>query len=172
MKSFRDTAGREWTIEINYTSLARVKDATGVDLTDICDPESDGHRKLAEDVRVMFRSLCALLQPQLESRDVSPEALGEAIDEEAAEGAWLAITEGVVDFFRGPKRALFRRALAKSTEVVNRRRTEGEAKLEALFASGEMDRMIEHAIEQQLSTSGKPDSASPGSSTSIPVPAP
>ena len=41
MKSFSDSAGKQWTVEVNVAALKRVKDAAGVDLTRLIDPEAD-----------------------------------------------------------------------------------------------------------------------------------
>ena len=49
MKTFRDSQGREWTIEVNVAALKRVKDTAGVDLTKLIDPDSDVIRRLTDD---------------------------------------------------------------------------------------------------------------------------
>lgn len=62
MKSFTDAKGKIWTIEVNVTTLQRVKGLTGIDLTKLIDAKGDTFTKVVEDVFVMFEVLTDLLR--------------------------------------------------------------------------------------------------------------
>ena len=91
MKSFTDRQGRSWTIEINYTSLRRVHALTGINLTRIVDPKANVMEQLTGDPFVLFDCLIAILQPQLDDKDVTAEQFGEALDEESGDKASMAL---------------------------------------------------------------------------------
>jgi hypothetical protein len=61
MKTFTDRQGRSLTIEVNYTSLRRVKAAPGVDLTRLVDPQADIVGQLTSDPFILFDCLVAIL---------------------------------------------------------------------------------------------------------------
>jgi len=106
MKSFTDRQGRSWTIEINYTSLRRVHALTWINLTRIVDPQANVMEQLTGDTFVLFDCLIAILQPQLDERDVTVEQFGEALDEESGDKASMALIEAIIDFFPEGKRML------------------------------------------------------------------
>ena len=171
MKSFTDRQGRSWTIEINYTSLRRVKGATDVDLTKIVDPKSNVIGQLTDDPFVLFDCLVALLQPQLEAKGITPEQFGEALDEESGDNASMALLEAIIDFFPEGKRTLLRRAFVKVTSAFQRKQTASLDQALRAVESPEFQRSIETALDEaSRSTSGSSATSSPASLGSTPAP--
>ncbi|TXH48568.1 MAG: hypothetical protein E6Q97_24485 [Desulfurellales bacterium] len=163
MTTFVDTAGRTWSIVVNYATVVRVQSETGVDLTKICDRTAATDRDLENPV-TLFRVLCAALRPQLEERRLTPDDLGAALDEERAEAAALALYEGVIDFFRGPKRETLRRAFRKVIGAAAAHRDRATKTLEEMIETPEFQTLIERSI------GGSSAAGLPELSASSPVP--
>ncbi|GIX05053.1 MAG: hypothetical protein KatS3mg114_0922 [Planctomycetaceae bacterium] len=170
MKTFTDRQGRSWTIEINYTSLRRVKAATDVDLTRLVDPKSDVMGQLTGDPFILFDCLVALLQPQLDDKGITAEQFGESLDEESADKAAVALIEAAIDFFQEGKRMLLKRAFAKVTTAAQRRQTASLDQAMRAVESPEFEQAIETALDEaSRSTSGSSATNSPASLASTPA---
>lgn len=167
MKSFTDRQGRSWTIEINYTSLRRVNALTGINLTRIVDPQANVMEQLTGDPFVLFDCLVAILQPQLDEKDVTAEQFGEALDEESGDKASMALIEAIIDFFPEGKRMLLKRALTKVLTAAERRQL--DRALQAV-ESPEFYQAIETALDEASRlTSGSSATNSPASLASTPA---
>ncbi len=164
MQKFTDSLGREWQVRINLTVLERVHADTGVDLTLIFDPESKHGRAMLSEIKA-FAVLRSVLHTQLQERGVSGDQLGEALDsEEIAEASALALQHAVIDFFRGQKRDVIRKAMDKALTTTRRLRTQAFTAVDQ--ALDEMD--LDAVLNPSAATAGE----SPGSSASTPDPAP
>jgi hypothetical protein len=171
MKTFTDRQGRSWTIEVNYTSLRRVKATAGVDLTKLVDPQADIVGQLTSDPFILFDCLVAILQPQLDERGLTAEQFGESLDEESADKAAVALIEAAIDFFQEAKRMLLKRAFAKVTNAAERRQTASLEQALRAVESPEFERAIETALDEaSRSMSGSSATNSPASSASTPAP--
>lgn len=173
MKSFTDRQGRSWTIEINYTSLRRVHALTGINLTRIVDPQANVMEQLTGDPFILFDCLVAILQPQLDAKEVTAEQFGEALDEESGDKASMALIEAIIDFFPEGKRMLLKRALTKVLTAAERRQLATLDKALQAVESAEFYQAIETALDEasrggQL-TSGSSATNSPASSASTPA---
>ena len=160
MKTFRDTADREWTVEINVTTLKRVKDLTGVDLTTLIRPNDPTFKTLSTDMFQLFDVLIALVKPQLEQRQITADAFGQSLDENSVEAAVTALLEGVIDFFQADKRAILRRALLKVTTAADRVRRQNLETAAQRVESTEFDQIVERAMSGTSSTDSPASSAS------------
>ncbi len=163
MKTFRDTADREWTVEINVTTLKRVKDLAGVDLTALIRPSDPTFQNLSSDMFKLFDVLVALVKPQLEQRQITADVFGQSLDENSVEAAVTALLEGVIDFFQADKRAILRRALLKVTTAADKVRRQSLDAATKQVESAEFDQIIESAM------SGSSSTGSPESSASTPA---
>lgn len=173
MKTFRDAQGREWTVEVNVTALKRVKDATGVDLTKVIDPESDVISRLSEDVFLLFDVVCALLKPQLEKHGLSAEEFGAGLDEDATEKAATALFEGIIDFFRDEKRMLLKRAFSKVKAAAEKTQSEAINRAMKEVESKAFDQAVQAALSaERQAMSGSSSTRLPESSASTPAPSP
>ena len=152
MKTFRDTADREWSVEINVTTLKRVKDLTGVDLTALIRPNDPTFKNMSTDMFQLFDVLIALVKPQFEQRQITADAFGQSLDENSVEAAVNALLEGVIDFFQSDKRAILRRALLKVTTAADRGRRQNLETAAQRVESTEFDQIVERAMSGTSST--------------------
>lgn len=170
MKSFTDRQGRSWAIEINYTSLRRVHALTGINLTRIVDPQANVMEQLTGDPFVLFDCLVAILQPQLDEKEVTAEQFGEALDEESGDKASMALIEAIIDFFPEGKRMLLKRALTKVLTAAERRQLATLDQALQAVESPEFYQAIETALDEAgRLTSGSSATNSPASSASTPA---
>ncbi|MCA8985874.1 MAG: hypothetical protein KDA76_19320 [Planctomycetaceae bacterium] len=171
MKSFTDRQGRSWIIEINYTSLRRVHALTGINLTRIVEPRSNVMEQLTGDPFILFDCLIAILQPQLDEKQITAEQFGEALDEESGDKASMALIEAIIDFFPEGKRMLLKRALTKVLTAAERRQLATLDKALQAVESPEFSQAIETALDEasQL-TSGSSATSLAASSASTPAP--
>lgn len=173
MKTFRDSQGREWTVDVNVAALKRVKDTAGVDLTKLIDPASDVIRRLTDDVFLLFECLCALLQPQLDKQGLSVEEFGSVLDEDATEKAATALFEAIIDFFREDRRMLLKRAFSKVKTAVETSEADAINRAMKEIESEAFDRAITEALAgSRTQTSGNSSTASLAFSASTPAPSP
>lgn len=113
MKTFTDTTGWVWTIDVNVTSLSRVRDLTTCDILGQDDGD-DVFMRLARDPFLLCNVIYALCKPQADARTVivpAPEPQGEASSEPAAEGTERPFTDE--DFGR----AMAGDAIAEATDA-------------------------------------------------------
>ncbi len=176
MKVIRDTQNREWTIDVNFSAIRRVKAATDIDLTKLVEPNDETFKQLTGDLFLLLDVICALLRPQFDERNETPESFGESLDEESAEQAALAVLEGTIDFFREQKRILLKRAFSKVTKAADRLRDTSFDQAMKAVETDEFDRVIEAAMTETTTENGSmfgnSSTDSPESSESTPDPSP
>lgn len=116
MKSFKDTTGREWKVEVSIGAMNRVRDALGLDLLapheKPCDKADErakaklfkGRRALLVsalngDPSLLFDVIVNIIKPQLESKQVSVMDFVESMGGDSAYQAYRAFNEEWADFF-------------------------------------------------------------------------
>lgn len=162
MRKFR-VLDQDWEVKATIASLRRVKEQTNVDLTKLVDPESGVLTTLTSDPFVMFDVVCSLVEPQMNDRQVTAEQLGNAMDEEAAEAASMAVLEAVIDFFPPQRRMLLSRALERMQTAYQRVQATELDKAREQIESVDFDAIVRSA-------SGTPSKNSPASSVATPSP--
>ncbi|HRQ73796.1 MAG TPA: hypothetical protein PLU35_12280 [Phycisphaerales bacterium] len=161
MKTFKDNAGREWTVEVNVAALKRVKSLTGVDLLGVLDGTLI--ERLIRDPVLLCDAVYAVCKPQADERSVTDEDFGRAMAGDAIEHATGALLEELVSFCPSPRdRANLGRVLKATREVMDKARDIVEARLD----SGE----LEEAAEEALRTLGTSSGSAPASPASNPPP--
>ena len=146
MKTFKDSEGREWPVAVNTTTAKRVRDLCNVDLLDVASDRGALILRIAADAVLLGDVLYAMCRTKAEERGLTDEQFGEAMDGDAVEAATEALLEELVDFFRGRKRALLTKALAKANQYVDMAADKAEAFLE----SPETDKAVEAAVDEML----------------------
>jgi len=142
MRSFKDNAGRQWSVEINVAALKRVRGLTGEDLMQVI--EGTLIEKLIRDPVLLCDVVYAICKPDADSRSVSDEEFGKAMAGDAIEAATTAVLEELVGFCPSPRdRANLGRVLQATTKVMERARDLVEKKLD----SGELDRLADQLLE-------------------------
>jgi hypothetical protein len=118
MRTFADDRGRNWALEVNGFTLERVEAACGVYLPALFD---DGGKPLAgflEDDRKVIAAAWELGRDRAEKDGLTLDDLKKSWGGEVADRATEAFIEGLIDFFRDPKRrGALRKLVAKWREV-------------------------------------------------------
>jgi len=142
MQSFKDNAGRQWSVEINVAALKRVRGLTGTDLMQVI--EGTLIEKLIRDPVLLCDVVYAICKPEADTRSVSDEDFGKAMAGDAIEAATTAVLEGLVGFCPSPRdRANLGRVLQAMKKVMERARDLVEKKLDG----GELDRLTDRLLE-------------------------
>ena len=164
MRSFKDNAGRTWTVDINVATLKRVRGLTGVDLMQVI--EGTLIEKLIRDPVLLCDVVYAVCKPEADSAKVSDEDFGKAMAGDAIEAATTAVLEELVGFCPSPRdRANLGRVLQATRKVMDRARDLVEKKLD----SGELDRLADRLLSGEA-TAGSSSISAPESSASTPAP--
>lgn len=163
MRTFKDNAGRTWTVDINVATLKRVRGLTGVDLMQVI--EGTLIEKLIRDPVLLCDVVYAICKPEADAATppVSDEEFGKAMAGDAIEAATTAVLEELVGFCPSPRdRANLGRVLQATKKVMERARDLVEKKLD----SGELDRLADRLLE----TAGASSTSPPASLESTPGP--
>ncbi len=118
MQKFVDRAGRIWIVDIDNTTLRRVKTVTGVQLLDAIDGELI--TRLSSDPLLLGDVLYAICKPQAEKQDVTEEAFGEGLAGNAIDDATHALLEALINYFPESRRRLLRKAAEKQKMIETR----------------------------------------------------
>ena len=164
MKTFNDTAGRSWNVEVNVAAIKRVRGLAQVNLLEII--EGTLIEKLVRDPVLLCDCLYALCKPQADERQppVTDEEFGRAMAGDAIEHATAALLEELVSFCPSPRdRKNLGRVLDATKKVMDKARDVIEAKLE----SGELEKAAEQALAQLDETQNDSSGNAPASSGSI-----
>ena len=161
MKTFKDNAGRVWTIAINVATLKRVKGLIKVDLLEVL--EGKLIERLMADPVLLVDVVYAVCKPEADAAGVTDEQFGQAMAGDAIELATTALLEELIDFFPSRRdRERAKKVLAMAWNMVDKAQNLMDAKLD----SPETQRMLEEALESIGGSSG----SSPASPQSTPTP--
>ena len=158
MKTFKDNAGRTWTVGVDVAAIKRVRSLLDVDLMGAV--EGKLLERLVSDPVLLCDVIYCVCKPEADSRGVSDEDFGRAMAGDAIEHATTALLEELVDFFPQARRRLLRKALAKLKTLEARVLEVAEMKLDG----PELEAEMEAALRELGGSSG----SSPGSSGSTP----
>jgi hypothetical protein len=159
--TFRDNAGRVWSVEINYASIKACRGLLGVDLLGLLDDDFAGLARLTADLIGLIDVLFVLCRDEAARLGVTDEDFGRALRGDALEHAADAFLADLADFFPNPRvRAGLRGVLAKGRRVRDLVLDHAEGLLAAVDPDSEARKLI--------ASSG----GSPGSSASTPAPSP
>ena len=149
MKTFKDSTGREWQVEINVDAVKRVRSLAGVDLMDAVSGKLA--IELADDPIQMVDTVYALCKPQADAAGITDEAFGRAMAGDAIDGALTAVLEELVGFFPRHRRRVLEASLNRAKVLQN------QAVEEALTAIS------------RVTLSGVASGSAPGSSAATPA---
>lgn len=157
MKTFSDTQGRSWNLELSVRAVERVRDLAGFDLLDIGDRRTLA--QLVDDPVTLCNVVYALVKPAADESGVSDEAFGSAMGGDAIDQATDALLEELVDFFPSRRRPVLQKLLAKVREMEGLVMQEADRELDDPAL---MDRVL-----SELRSSAASPGSSAGSSASI-----
>ncbi len=159
MKTFTDSAGRNWTINLTIDAVKRLKALLEVDLLALEVGDPPLMTKLGLDVVLLCDVIYALIKPQADKEGVSDEQFGQALGGEAILAAQGAFYDELISFFRH----LGRKDLASAVETQRRMIDLTVERVEM-----EIEKFpVEATIEKIL---GEASTSLPGSSESTPDP--
>jgi len=146
MKTFTDTAGREWTITLTIDAAKRVRDLLGVNLLQLEAGEPPLLTRLGTDVILLCDVIFALVKPQADAANVTDEEFGAALGGEAILAAQTAFYEELVLF----SRSLGRRDLAKAVEAQQRMIDLAVAGIETRIEDLDLEQAVETTLGESL----------------------
>lgn len=164
--TFRDAAGRSWSIRLTLGLIETVLDETTVDLIpDNCDVTN--LTGLLFDPRKLSRVLWACVKQQ--ANDVTVEQFRDAMDGDALLQGWNTLIEAVLFFTRSrsePLAAAIEEAIETAMKIVE----QGTAAAIAMMRSEETERVISDTVAEAGREMHKGlASALAGSATSSPA---
>lgn len=158
MRTFKDNAGRTWTISLTVAAVKRVRDLAKLDLLDLANGRV--FERLVADPITLCDALYAACKPQADAEGISDEQFGEAMAGDAIEHASKALVEELIQFFPNARE---RAALSRVVQTMDAAMDRARGVVERRIESGEIDRAIESAM------AGPSSIGSPESSESIPA---
>ena len=173
MRTFKDNAGRQWSVEINVAALKRVRGLTGTDLMQVI--EGTLIEKLIRDPVLLCDVVYAICKPEADTRTppVSDEEFGKAMAGDAIEAATTAVLEELVSFCPSPRdRANLGRVLQATNRVMDKARDLTEKRIETLTSESELDRLVNRMAPPipEPPTPGSSSTSAPEPSASTPGP--
>ncbi len=154
MQKFIDRRGRVWIVDIDNTTLRRVKALTDVRLLDAID--GDLVTRLSSDPLLLGDVLFAICKPQADQQDVDDESFAEGLAGDSIDEACKALVDGLVAYFPESRRRLLRKAADKQKMI----ETRGLAAIEKRLDDPNLvDRIVED-LERKLAVPTLSDSSS------------
>ena len=111
MKTFKDNAGRTWTVDVNIATVKRVKSLLKVDLTDAV--EGKLLDRFILDPILLCDVIYVICKPEADKEKITDEQFGQAMAGDAIEHATEALLEELINFFPELKRPALRAALGR-----------------------------------------------------------
>lgn len=149
MTAFTDAQGRSWQLELNVTTIKRVRALAGVDLLSIF--TGSLLEQIYSDPVILCDILYAMVKPEADSRDVSDEDFGRALRGEAIDRGTASLLEEVANFSRSPKEQAILRAVLRK---INQRIEAVQVLQMSRIESGELDALMDEALKKSGLSSG------------------
>jgi hypothetical protein len=154
MQTFRDNAGRSWTVAIDVATVKRVRSMIGFDLLSVLD--GNGVDKLVSDPVLLVDVVYAVCRPDADRLGVTDEDFGRAMAGDAIELATKALLEDLVSFCPNPRdRKRMQKVVTTMWSTMERARDVVERKL---------DERLQELSNRSLSELGSSSGNVPGSS--------
>lgn len=112
MKTFKDSTGKEWQIDINVDAVKRVRSLVDVDLMDAVSGKLA--IELADDPIRLVDTVYALCKPQADAAGITDDAFGRAMAGDAIDSATTALLEELVGFFPRHRRRVLEASLNRA----------------------------------------------------------
>jgi len=174
MGAFRDKASRAWEVDINTTTISRVRKRLTINLLELVLHNNELIDKLADPV-LLVDVLFVLCEDQCQKAGVSDEDFGRALSRDNVEQGLDLILEGVVNFSPRALRPAYQKVLEKARkyETVQQGRVLEAVNSPQFEAAMEAELKKRLEIPEPLPTASSNaagnSAASPGS---IPAPSP
>jgi hypothetical protein len=121
MKVFTDSKNRKWDCSFTVATNKRVRAGLGINLISLLqDNGSKGYGELVSDEVKLTEVIYWVVKPQADAQGVDDYGFCEGFDESVLLEAEAALYEGLVDFFKDPKKREILRALRQKSNDVSR----------------------------------------------------
>jgi len=100
MRTFADSKGREWHIDLTVGEIKRIRSRLGVDLLCLLEGDPPLVNRLRDDLELILNLVYAAIEPQAEAAGVDDIEFGQSLDGPTAAAAIEAMWGAVLDFFR------------------------------------------------------------------------
>ena len=153
MKTFTDSKGRNWEVELNIRQMKRVRDTLGIDLVNVIALDPDGKVKvdlvdrIAGDPCLLVDILWVCVEEEAKAAGVTDEQFGRSLAGDSIEEATRAFLDELVDFFPGAKRLFLKKAVELSRKYAG----ESTAALEKALEDPELERRVEESMRSSAS---------------------
>ena len=183
-RTFTDSLGREWTVEIGLPQARRMQELAGVTIEELA-PELDPkkskgqlagalapvERFLADPFRT-FDVFYALVKPLADKRGLTKEQVEEGINSEAArDGMVIAILRAIYDFFRwnSARQQTVKRIAQFARELM----TKAEERMDKAAESADVGKILDEglAIAAEVAAESPAEPSKSGATDSEDTPA-
>jgi len=151
MASFKDSKGRVWAVEIDVTTLKRIKSLLGVDLLDVANDGGQMLDRLASDAVFLVDLIYVICQPQADRLKITDEDFGRLFSHgEIIQQAGNALQEAIIDFFPEPRKGLVKAIFGKTTQI----RAAMAKKALTTIQNPEFDKAVDRLLKSHGKSSG------------------
>lgn len=168
MPTFKDTAGREWSVEITFGTVKRVKALLAIDLMEPQEGTPPLITQLGTDVQKLIDVVWVILKPQADQASVTVDEFIEALGGEASIAATDAFWERWENFFQS-RRETHKAAAIRGQREILKKHTE-KHRLAIVAAMDQVEKRMEEVDPVKLGQDaftkafGNSSTSSPGSS--------
>lgn len=168
MKSFKDSSGAQWDIDVNLQTRSIVSARTGLDLLLIGNGDEHTLKMLLAPER-SFGVICALTEKQREARKMDLDDFGAALNSvEVLDAAIDAVMEATFDFFPNRTATVLRKTMEALKEIHREDTAAGLAAAEKTVSDPNFKETLRRVLrdEPKANAGDSPASsvATPGSS--------
>src|SRR5690606_9108344 len=118
MASFTDATGRTWAVNIDVTTIRRLRSALDVNLLDMVEDEGKLLAQLLTDPVLLVDMIYVICKPQADQHNLTDEDFGRALVGDAIDRATDALLEALSAFFPSQRGALLRRLVEKTRQTM------------------------------------------------------
>ena len=166
MQMFKDTSGKEWSLQVNVGALDRVKTLTGIDFLVVDDIDNSLMPRLLNDPATIGNVAYAVIQPQAQEAGVTRDAFLAALGPAQVKIIRDALLQELPDFFLDEDQRQGMLALIQTKKRIYKRGFKGLAKDLVNLSDEEMEQAVQLAAESQTGSeqpSGPPSTDAPAS---------
>lgn len=140
MQNFVDEKDATWGIRIDRSMLRKVKQDTGVLLTDLWLDDMALYSQICNDPLLAEDLLWSTCEEQAKSRSVNKEDFSKATDGDSFEFGVKALVQAIVDFFPPARREAMKTIIATGEEVEKQSREMLDLQMKASLLEVESER--------------------------------
>ncbi|MGE4157611.1 MAG: hypothetical protein AB7F75_00775 [Planctomycetota bacterium] len=166
MKTFKDNAGRTWTVTVNVDAIKRVRSLLDVNLLDAVDGKL--LERLVTDPVLLCDVIYCVCKPEADAKNIADEDFGRSMAGDAIEHATTALLEELVDFFPLGKRRVLLKALGKLKTLEAKALAVAEKRIDSPELEAEMEAALNSASPARTIGSSYGNSPVPSASTPAP----